>query len=52
MLSKVEIFTAKSSEVNISFPEKDDFVEKPISEQFKTTISNGQVITVPVEHQG
>lgn len=50
-----EILTAKSSEINVSIPgktESDDFVEKPVPEQFKSIIKNGAVVTSPVEHSG
>ncbi|TPX32155.1 hypothetical protein SmJEL517_g04715 [Synchytrium microbalum] len=50
----VEILTAKSSEMNVSFEggADGDFVEKPIVEQFKTVIKNGVLITQSVEHSG
>ncbi|KAJ9056863.1 suppressor of rasval19 [Entomophthora muscae] len=48
----VEILTAKSSQVNVLLPsDDDDFSEKAISEQFKTTIVDGKVVTVPMEHE-
>lgn len=50
----VEILTAKSCQVNILLPpakEEDDFVERAIPEQFKTTIVGGKVVTVPMEHE-
>ncbi|KAK9718165.1 suppressor of rasval19 [Basidiobolus ranarum] len=47
----VDVFTAKSSEVNISIPSADgDFVEKPVPEQFKSKIVDGLVVTEAVEH--
>ncbi|KAK9767971.1 suppressor of rasval19 [Basidiobolus ranarum] len=49
----VDVFTAKSSEVNISIPSADgDFIEKPVAEQFKSKIIQGQIVTEPVEHAG
>jgi adenylyl cyclase-associated protein len=51
----IEIFTAKSSELNVSIPgatANDDFTERPIPEQFKTTIKNGAAFTEIVEHKG
>ena len=51
----IEIFTSKSSEMNVSMPGKtdqDDFIEKAIAEQFKTHIKDGTLVTVPVEHKG
>jgi len=51
----IEIFTSKSSELNVSIPGKtpqDDFVEKAIAEQFKTVIQGETLVTVPVEHKG
>ena len=48
-----EIMTAKSSEMNVLFEGGDgDFIEKPVVEQFKTVIKNGNLVTVPVEHKG
>ncbi|KAL7750651.1 suppressor of rasval19 [Sorochytrium milnesiophthora] len=54
-LSTTEIYTAKSSEVNVLVPPAEgsadaDYSERPISEQFKTTFKDGKVVTVPVEH--
>jgi adenylyl cyclase-associated protein len=53
----IEIFTAKSSELNVSMPGKtdqDDFVERALPEQLKTTIdgATGALMTVVVEHKG
>ncbi|KAJ3059748.1 hypothetical protein HK102_009836 [Quaeritorhiza haematococci] len=53
----VEILSAKSSEMNVSFQDstagpQSDFVERPVPEQFKTIIREGQLVTVPVEHKG
>ncbi len=54
----VEIFSAKSSEMNILFedpkkaPGTGDYLERPVSEQFKTTIVDGSLHTVCVEHKG
>ncbi|KAI3632860.1 hypothetical protein MIR68_008935 [Amoeboaphelidium protococcarum] len=51
----IEIFTAKSSELNVSIPppkEGQDFIEKPLAEQMKTTIVNGGIKTEIVEHKG
>lgn len=45
----VEIITAKSSEMNLMIPTGDEFVEQPIPEQFKTTISGGKLSTAPNE---
>lgn len=53
---KLELFTAKSSEVNLSFPESaapnSEFAEKAVAEQFKTVVVDGKLNTVPVEHKG
>jgi adenylyl cyclase-associated protein len=47
----IEIFAAKSSEMNVSLMDGDDFVEKPIPEQFKTTVdAKGNLKTETVEH--
>ncbi|KAK3836036.1 MAG: adenylate cyclase associated N terminal-domain-containing protein [Linnemannia elongata] len=53
----VEILTSKCSAVNILTPEttedgNDDFVERPVPEQFLTKIVDGKVITTAVEHSG
>lgn len=55
----IEIFSAKSSEMNIclinesSDQAENDVVEKPIPEQFKTTVdANGNLKTETVEHEG
>jgi adenylyl cyclase-associated protein len=52
----VEILSAKSSSLNVLVPETDaedsDFKEVPVPEQFKTTIVDGKLITVTVEHAG
>ncbi|RIA98696.1 adenylate cyclase associated N terminal-domain-containing protein [Glomus cerebriforme] len=51
----VEILTAKSSSININLPglgENGDFAERPVPEQFKTTIVDGKLVSVPVEHTG
>ncbi|KAJ3020362.1 F-actin-capping protein subunit alpha [Thoreauomyces humboldtii] len=49
----IEILTAKSSEMNVLIQgEDDEYTEKPIAEQFKTSLVNGVLVTVPVEHSG
>ncbi|KAG0293749.1 hypothetical protein BGZ96_002391 [Linnemannia gamsii] len=53
----VEILTSKCSAVNILTPEttedgNDDFIERPVPEQFLTKIVDGKVITIAVEHSG
>ena len=51
----IEVFSAKSSEMNISIPGKtdqDDFVECAIPEQFKTVIKGAKIETCVVEHKG
>ncbi|KAK3815584.1 MAG: adenylate cyclase associated N terminal-domain-containing protein [Linnemannia elongata] len=53
----VEIITSKCSAVNILTPEttedgNDDFVERPVPEQFLTKIVDGKIITTAVEHSG
>ncbi|KNE67855.1 hypothetical protein AMAG_12572 [Allomyces macrogynus ATCC 38327] len=50
-----EILTAKSSEINVLLPPAEDggdYLERPVPEQFKTTIDakSGTIVTVPVEH--
>ena len=51
----VEILTAKCSAININIPEigeNGDYAERPVPEQLKSTIVDGKLITVPVEHAG
>ncbi len=48
----MEIFTAKSSAVNILVEEKGEWVERAVSEQLKTVYVNGKLETVAVEHKG
>lgn len=51
----VEILTAKSSSINVNLPglgENGDYAERPVPEQLKTTIVNGKLVSVPVEHAG
>jgi len=48
----VEIFSSKSSEMNVMYEKGDDWTEIPIPEQFKTKLVNGELITKPVEHAG
>ncbi|KAI8337319.1 adenylate cyclase associated N terminal-domain-containing protein [Blakeslea trispora] len=54
----VEILSAKSTSLNVLLPEQaaehDDieYKEVPVPEQFKTTIVDGKLVTVTVEHAG
>ena len=51
----IEVFSAKSSELNISVPgakEGDDFIEHALPEQFRSVIEGGRVKTTVVEHKG
>lgn len=52
----VEILSAKSTSLNVLVPEDEaedsDYKEIPVPEQFKTTIVNGKLLTVTVEHAG
>lgn len=52
----VEIFTSKCTAININVPgetEDDDYTEKAVPEQFKSTIGKGgQLVTEIVEHAG
>ena len=50
-----EIFTSKSTGVNINLPgktEEDDYEEKPLPEQLKSQVRNGVLVTEIVEHAG
>eukprot|EP00096_Caligus_rogercresseyi_P007865 TRINITY_DN259_c0_g1_i3.p1 TRINITY_DN259_c0_g1~~TRINITY_DN259_c0_g1_i3.p1 ORF type:complete len:468 (+),score=211.55 TRINITY_DN259_c0_g1_i3:212-1615(+) len=46
---EVVIVSAKSSEMNVLVSNGEDYVEHPIAEQFKTTISGSKLLTVPTE---
>jgi adenylyl cyclase-associated protein len=48
----LEVFTAKSSEVNLLFEEMGEWIEKAVSEQFKTVIRGGKLESIAVEHKG
>ncbi|XP_063239372.1 adenylyl cyclase-associated protein 1 isoform X2 [Bacillus rossius redtenbacheri] len=49
----VEIVSSKSSEMNVMVPKSSgDYVEQPVPEQYKTTISGTGLITVAVESKG
>jgi adenylyl cyclase-associated protein len=49
----IEVYTAKSSELNISIPNKDgEFDEKPVPEQMCTKIKDGLLHTSIVEFKG
>ena len=48
----IEIFSAKSSEMNVLVPDANgEFIEMPVSEQFKTVIKGSKLITEAVEHK-
>lgn len=54
-LDMTEIYTSKCTGVNINMPgetEDDDYVEKPLPEQLKSTIRNGVLTSEIVEHAG
>lgn len=48
----VEVFTSKSTAININIPDGDDYAEKPAPEQLKHTVRNGQLVSEIVEHAG
>jgi len=49
----VEIITSKSSEMNVLVPKGNgDYMEFPIPEQFKTTVSPKGLVTVAIESKG
>ncbi|KAI8077299.1 adenylate cyclase associated N terminal-domain-containing protein [Gilbertella persicaria] len=53
----VEILSAKSTSLNVLVPEGTEnedveYKERPVPEQFKTTIVDGKLVTVTVEHAG
>lgn len=48
-----EIFTSKSSSININLPTPDDdYAENPLPEQIRTYIENGKVVSEIVHHAG
>ena len=48
----IEILSAKSSEMNILTLNKEgEYGEQAVSEQFKTVIKNGKLVTEAVEHK-
>ena len=50
-----EVFTSLCTGINIVVPgrtEEDDYVEKPLPEQMKSVIRNGQLVSEIVEHAG
>ncbi|KAF2122294.1 adenylate cyclase associated N terminal-domain-containing protein [Lophiotrema nucula] len=47
-----EIFSSKSTSININLPKDDDYVESPVPEQFRTYIKDGKLISEIVEHAG
>ncbi len=48
----LELLSAKSSSLNILYPQGDDFVELPVPEQLKITLSKGKLVASAVEHSG
>jgi len=46
---KVDIITAKSSEMNVMIPNGDEFVEQPLPEQFRTQVDGLKLKTAPTE---
>lgn len=46
----VQIFSAKSSEMNVNVLVGQDYVETPLAEQFKSEYVNGAWVTNAVEH--
>ena len=53
-MDMVEIITSKTSSINISVPtgEGGDFEERPVSEQMRSRIVKGKLVTEIVEHSG
>ena len=51
--TNTEIFTSKSSSVNINLPTPDaDFAESPVPEQIRTYVKDGKLVSEIVEHAG
>ena len=48
--AKFQVITSRSDGVNILLSNGDSFEEVPIPDQFKTTFTNNEPNTVPVEH--
>ena len=50
-----EVFTSLCTGINIVVPgrtDEDDYEEKPLPEQMKSVVRNGQLVTEIVEHAG
>jgi adenylyl cyclase-associated protein len=48
----IEVFTAKSSALNVLYPNGEDYVELAVPEQLKTVLAGGKLASVAVEHKG
>ena len=48
--AKFQVITSRSDAVNILLSNGESFEEVPIPDQFKTTFTNNEPITVPVDH--
>ena len=46
----INIISSKSSEMNVMIPKEDEFVEVPVPEQFRTTVTGLKLDTVPTDH--
>ena len=46
----INIISSKSSEMNVMIPKDDEFVEVPVPEQFRTTVTGLKLDTVPTDH--
>ena len=51
-LGSINIITAKSSEMNVMIPSGEEFVEQPVPEQFRTTVTGLKLDTAPLAHEG
>ncbi|CAH6720409.1 adenylyl cyclase-associated protein [[Candida] jaroonii] len=48
--AETQIYSSKTTALNINVPKDDDYVELPAPEQFKHSIKNGKLVSEVVEH--
>lgn len=48
----IEVFSAKSSGLNLLHSVNGEYMEKSVPEQLKSSFVNGKLVSVAVEHKG
>lgn len=48
--AETQIYSSKTTALNINVPKDDDYVELPAPEQFKHSVKNGKLVSEVVEH--